>query len=50
MVARLDKKDYKAGMEFSDENMAKLNVKTHTVHPKWNYTIVSRNGMEPGGD
>ena len=50
VVARLDKRKYEGGVEFSDEDMAKLNVKTHTLHPKWNYSIVPRNDTEPDGD
>ncbi|GAI69420.1 unnamed protein product [marine sediment metagenome] len=50
VVARLDKRKYEGGVEFSDEDMAKLNVKTHTLHPKWNYSIVPRNDTGPDGD
>jgi hypothetical protein len=30
--------------------MAKLNLKTHELHPKWNYTIVPMNEKEYNGD
>ncbi|MGB7531586.1 MAG: ISAzo13 family transposase [Halobacteriota archaeon] len=50
VVARLDKREYEGGVKFSDEDMAKLNIKTHTLHPKWNYSIVPRKDMEPDGD
>lgn len=50
VVARLDKREYEGGVKFSDEDMAKLNIKTHTLHPKWNYSIVPRKDTEPDGD
>ncbi len=50
VVARLDKREYEGGVKFSDEDMAKLNIKTHMLHPKWNYSIVPRKDTEPGGD
>jgi hypothetical protein len=50
VVARLDKREYEGGVKFSDEDMAKLNIKTHTLHPKWNYSIVPRNDTKPDGD
>lgn len=42
IAAQLDEKEYKR-IEFSKEDMAKINLKTHAVHPKWNYTITPRN-------
>ncbi|MFP3946322.1 MAG: ISAzo13-like element transposase-related protein, partial [Archaeoglobaceae archaeon] len=42
VVARLDEKEYKK-IEFTKEDMEKINLKTHTLHPKWNYTITPRN-------
>ncbi len=42
VVARLDEKEYKR-IEFSKEDMEKINLKTHALHPKWNYTITPRN-------
>jgi len=50
VVARLDKREYEGGVKFSDEDMAKLNIKTHMLHPKWNYSIVPRMDTEPDGD
>lgn len=49
-VARLDKREYEGRVKFSDEDMAKLNIKTHTLHPKWNYSIVPGKDTEPDGD
>ncbi len=46
VVARLDKRKYEGGLVFSGEDMAKLNIKTHTPHPKWNYSILPRNNSE----
>ena len=46
VVARLDKRKYEGGLVFSGEDMAKLNIKTHTLHPKWNYSILPRNNSE----
>ncbi len=50
VVARLDKREYEGGVKFSDEDMAKLNIKTHMLHPKWNYSIVPRKDTEPDGE
>nr|AAU83116.1 transposase [uncultured archaeon GZfos26F9] len=50
VVVRLDKRGYEGGVKFSDEDMAKLNIKAHTLHPKWNYSIVPRKDTEPDGD
>ncbi len=50
VVARLDKREYEGGVKFSDEDMAKLNIKAHMLHPKWNYSIVPRKDTEPDGD
>ena len=50
VVARLDKREYEGGVKFSDEDMAKLNIKTHMLHPKWNYSIVPRKDTKPDGD
>jgi hypothetical protein len=49
VVARLDKREYEGGVEFSDEDMAKISIKTHTLHPKWNYAIVPRNDTKTDG-
>jgi hypothetical protein len=48
VFSRLDKRIYEGGIKFSDEDMAKLNMKTHTLHPKWNYSILPRNDSEFG--
>ena len=50
VVARLDKREYEGGIKFSDEDMAKINIKTYTLHPKWNYSIVPRNDTKPDDD
>ena len=39
IYARLDKKKYKKGKKFSDEEMERLNLIHHEFHPEWNYTI-----------
>lgn len=41
IFARLDKKQYKIGKRFSDEEMEKINIKYHHTFPEWNYTINS---------
>ena len=46
VFARLDQNEYEGGKKFSDEDMAKLNLKTHELHPKWNYSIVPGNDIE----
>src|SRR5574337_870365 len=40
VAARLDEKEYVAGIKFSDEDMAKLRLEPHSLHPKWNYSIL----------
>jgi len=30
------------GIKFSDEDMAKLHMESHDIHPKWNYTILPK--------
>ena len=37
--AMLDQTNYEKGIKVSDAEMAKINIKYHTVHPEWNYTI-----------
>lgn len=49
MVARPDKRKYEGGIVFSDENMTELDIKTHTLHPKWNYSIIPGKDIEFGG-
>lgn len=42
VAARLDEKEYIAGVKFSDEDMAKLLIEPHSLHPKWNYSILPK--------
>ena len=42
VYARLDKKRYKKGLKFSDDEMNKIPVEKHHMHPQWNYTISNR--------
>jgi len=49
VVARLDKRKYEGGIVFSDEDMAILNIKTHTLHPKWKYSSMPRKDTDFGG-
>ena len=42
VTARLDEKEYIAGIKISNEDMAKLQVKLHSLHPKWNYSILPK--------
>ena len=37
--ARLDKRDYKKGIEISEQEMSKINLTKHLFHGEWNYTI-----------
>lgn len=39
VYARLDKKSYEKGKKFSDDQIDSLNIRKHTIHPLWNYTI-----------
>jgi hypothetical protein len=39
---RLDKKRYKKGIKVAAKEMAKLNIRRHTFHGEWNYTIAPR--------
>jgi len=40
--AALDPRVYEAGIKISDEEMERINLRLHRVHPKWNYTISPR--------
>lgn len=40
--ARLDKRKYPTKVKVTDEEMRALNIKPHTFHGEWNYTIVPR--------
>lgn len=42
VLGRLDENRYEKGKKFTDEDMAKLKIQPHTLHPKWNYTIIPR--------
>lgn len=42
VYARLDKKKYRTGLKFSDEEMDKIHIERHRIHPHWNYTISDR--------
>ncbi len=44
VASRLDEKEYSKGVKISDEDMAKLRIEYHSLHPKWNYSIL------PNGD
>jgi len=40
--ARLDPRQYEKGLKITDEQMERINIEAHAVHPQWNYTISSR--------
>ena len=40
VASRLDEKEYTKGVKISDEDMAKLRIEYHSLHPKWNYSIL----------
>jgi len=40
--AKLDVKEYEAGVKISDEDMGQLMIRAHPTHPNWNYTIRPR--------
>lgn len=40
VASRLDGNEYNKGVKFSDEDMAKLRIEYHSLHPKWNYSIL----------
>jgi len=46
VIARLDEREYESGRTFSDEEMAKISLQRHELHPKWNYTIEPRNELK----
>lgn len=39
IVAQLDEREYEKGRKFTKEDMGKIRLKTHILHPKWNYSI-----------
>jgi len=40
IASRLDEREYNKGVKTSDEDMDKLQIKFHSLHPKWNYSIL----------
>ncbi len=40
--AQLDPRRYAAGLKIPEEEMKQINLKSHAVHPEWNYTISPR--------
>lgn len=42
VAARIDEREYVKGIKFSDDDMAQLQIQPHSLHPKWNYSIVPR--------
>jgi Rhodopirellula transposase DDE domain len=40
--ARLDTRKYPTGVEISDDIMNALNLKPHSFHGEWNYTIAPK--------
>ena len=43
--AKLDARVYEAGLKIPEEEMQRINLKPHEVHPAWNYTISPRTSM-----
>ena len=44
--ARLDPTVYQAGVKISDEQMERLHLQAHDIHPEWNYTITPRRSQK----
>ena len=42
ILARLDDRKYEKGKKYTDIDMEKIKMQTHTLLPKWNYTIFPR--------
>ena len=42
VASRLDEKEYNKGVKISNEDMAKLRIEYHSLHPKWNYSILPK--------
>ncbi|KAF5419325.1 MAG: hypothetical protein C5S49_00700 [Candidatus Methanogaster sp.] len=42
VAAHIDEREYEKGIEFSDSDMAQLQLQPHSLHPEWNYSILSR--------
>ena len=39
VASRLDEKEYTKGVKILDEEMDRLQIEYHSLHPKWNYSI-----------
>jgi len=39
--AKLDRTPYPPGIEVTDSELRKVNLRTHAFHGNWNYTIAS---------
>lgn len=42
VAARLDEGEYKSGVKISEVDIAQLQIQPHSLNPKWNYTLSSR--------
>jgi hypothetical protein len=40
--ARLDRRPYETGLKIPDEQMERIKLQRHDMHPHWNYTILPR--------
>jgi len=40
LYAQLDDRTYERGIEVTDRQLAAVNIKRHTFHGDWNYTII----------
>lgn len=43
--AALDTREYVAGVKISDEEMERINLRSHSINPFWNYTISPRSRL-----
>jgi len=43
--AALDTREYEAGVKIPDEEMERINLRPHSTHPFWNYTISPRSDL-----
>jgi hypothetical protein len=43
IAAHPDKRDYELAKKFTDEEMDKLKLKSNSIHPKWNYSLLPSN-------
>jgi hypothetical protein len=39
VTAKLDEREYQAGIKISDEDFEKINIKRYKFHGEWNYMI-----------